>query len=78
MTANDIVRKLGPALALLAILAGLLVWQHAGPAAPPVTQLAAGPSAIAAAGASVTNEPLRAAFNRDADKVRLLLLIDPT
>ncbi len=78
MTANAMARKLGPALTLLAILAGLLVWQHAGPSAPPVTELAADPFASSAVRAPVSNEPLRAAFNRDADKVRLLLLIDPT
>ena len=78
MTAHDIVRKLGPAVALLAVFGALLGWQHAGQKGPPVTPLTAGPSADAATNPAANNEPLRAAFNRDIGKVRLLLLLDPT
>lgn len=60
----------GTGLALLVL--ALLV---AGRAAPPVTapaELAPFPVL------SADGEPLRRAFNQDADKVRLLLLLDPT
>ncbi len=58
-------RSVAPAVLLLLAFGALLYWQSPG-AAPQVTQLGAGA------------EPLRDAFNRDADKVRLLLLLDPT
>lgn len=78
MSATAIVRKVGPAVALLGLLAALLVWQHAGQSGPPVTPLIAGPAASAAASPAANYEPLRTAFNRDTGKVRILLLIDPT
>jgi hypothetical protein len=82
MTAQGLARKIGPALALLGMFAALLAWQHAGQKGPPVTPLAVEPATSPAAStttSTATNiEPLRAAFNRDIGKVRLLLLIDPT
>ncbi|MGH9863178.1 MAG: hypothetical protein ACRD35_07120 [Candidatus Acidiferrales bacterium] len=58
----------GPALLVLALLL-------AGRAEPQVTAPAElAPFPVLAA----DGEPLRTAFNRNADKVRLLLLLDPT
>jgi len=59
-------RAAAPAASLLALLAGLLVWQSAGRSTLPVIQLDSGA------------QQLREAFNRDANCVRLLLLLDPT
>jgi hypothetical protein len=70
MKTGAIARRLGPALALLAVFGALLYLQRAGQGGPRVTSLAAGPATNYAS--------LRAAFNRDAGKVRLLLLLDPT
>jgi hypothetical protein len=78
MRANGIPRTLGPGLALLGVLAGLLLWQHSSRSGIPVTPLGESSASGAAADASEKNALLRAAFNRDVDKVRLLLLIDPT
>ncbi|NDQ56746.1 MAG: hypothetical protein GZ088_06695 [Acidipila sp.] len=66
MTSRDMLRASAPAAALLALLAALLVWQSAGHSTLPVTQL------------DSSNQQLREAFNRDAQSVRLLLLLDPT
>jgi hypothetical protein len=66
MTTRKIVRVAGPALALLLALGALIYSQHAGRGGARVTSL------------GVHADELRAAFNRDADKVRLILLIDPT
>lgn len=70
MKSEAIARRLGPVLALLAVFGALLYLQRAGQGGPRVTPLAVGPA--------TSNESLRAAFNRDAGKVRLLLLLDPT
>ena len=66
MTSRNILRAAAPAASLLALLAGLLVWQSAGRSTLPVTQIDSGA------------QQLRESFNRDANSVRLLLLLDPT
>ena len=59
-------RIAGPALGLVLALGALILSQYAGRGRAQVTPL------------GVHSDELRAAFNRDADKVRLILLIDPT
>lgn len=66
MTARKIFRTVGPALGLVLLLGALIFSQYSGRGGAPVTPL------------NAHADELRAAFNRDADKVRLILLIDPT
>ena len=66
MTARNMFRAAGPALGLVLALGALIYSQRAERGGAAVTPL------------SAHADELRAAFNRDADKVRLILLIDPT
>ncbi len=63
-------RKLRPIVGLLGAVVLLLVFLYFSEAPP------AGALPVTSIGANF--EPLRAAFNADAGKVRLLMLLDPT